>query len=97
MTYEISYSNGQTETADTLREAYEALIARYPEMTAIHEIGQLDWSESDKRIEQERDGYRILVWKSEEESANDDGRHAVASVRCQVECAEMLESDDEQA
>lgn len=66
---EVSYTNGRSESYESYDAAVEALTTEYPDA----EIGH-DGDLSDG-------GDRTLVWESEEDSVNDDGAKAVASIR----------------
>ncbi len=67
--YEISYSDGRSATAETYDAAVETLRNEYPEAEIGHS-GDL-----------EDGGDRTLCWACEEDSKNDDGRRAVAAIR----------------
>lgn len=69
MAYEISYSDGRTDTADTYEAAIEIIEAEYPDAVIGHD-GDL----SDR-------GDRTLCWADESSIANDDGANAVATIR----------------
>ena len=68
--YTVQFSDGSTsEMYDTYDEAVDAMEARYPD----GEIGHSgDLSDG---------GDRTIIWETEEDSINDDGAHAVASIR----------------
>jgi hypothetical protein len=68
MTYEIRYSTGSTDTADTYEAAQDAVRARYPGAEIGHD-GDLDDF-----------GDRTLCWASAEDSVDDDGANAIASI-----------------
>jgi hypothetical protein len=79
--YTTTYSDGRSAIHACLGEAIEDLRAAYPDLYAIHEVGQSEASEDDTTIEGERDGYRVLAWETEAESTDDSGARSVASVR----------------
>lgn len=79
--YTTTYSDGRSAIHASLGEAMEDLREAYPDLYAIHEVGQDEVSEDDTKIEGERDGHRVLVWETEDESTDDSGARAVASVR----------------
>ena len=81
MTYEISWSDGTGEDHDTLRDAIESVRMQYGEAYMIHEVGQREVRDSDRKIQQGADGYRILIWANEAESTDDNGANAVGSIR----------------
>lgn len=68
-TYEISYTDGRTDTVDSYDAAVAIIESEYPGA----EIGH-DGDLSDG-------GDRTLCWSDEESSVNDDGANAVASIR----------------
>lgn len=68
-TYSIHHSDGRVETFASLRAAEGAARAKWPDGEMGHD-GDL------------RDGGdRTLIWASEEDSVDDDGARAVASIR----------------
>jgi hypothetical protein len=67
--YEITYTDGRTDTAETYEAAVAIIEAEYEEA----EIGH-DGDLSDG-------GDRTLCWADEASSVNDDGANAVASIR----------------
>lgn len=67
-TYEIRYSDGRRTEHDTYESAKDEILARWPDA----EIGH-DGDLSDG-------GKRTLCWSSEEESIDDNGARAVASI-----------------
>ena len=67
--YIISYTDGREDTAETYEGAQAAVLARYPDAEIGHD-GDLDGG-----------GDRTLCWATEEDSVNDDGARAVASIR----------------
>lgn len=79
--YTTTYSDGRSAIHACLGEAIEDLREAYPDLYAIHEVGQSEVSETDIAIEDERAGYRVLVWENEAESTDDSGARSVASVR----------------
>lgn len=83
-TYTTSHSDGRADSHATLHAAIEALREQYPDLYALHEVGQDEVSDSDTAIQGERDGHRVLVWETEDESTDDSGAHAVASIRREV-------------
>lgn len=72
-TYTINYSNGSKSTGLESYEAAKAeVLAEYPEAEIGHD-GDLDGF-----------GSRTLCWASEEDSIDDDGARAVATIRVEV-------------
>jgi hypothetical protein len=70
MAYEISYSDGRMVTGiETYEAAIEAVRTQYPEAEIGHD-GDLEGG-----------GDRTLCWASEEDSIDDDGARAIASIR----------------
>jgi len=68
--YEISYSNGQPKvTTETYDEAIGILQSEYPDLEYGHDGDLSDG------------GDRTLAWACEEDSVNDAGQNAVASIR----------------
>jgi len=72
-TYTISYSDGRTDHGYESEEvAREAVRTRYPEAEIGHDGDLADG------------GDRTLCWATEEDSVDDDGARAVASIRAEV-------------
>lgn len=68
-TYEIHYSNGRVERdIETYEAAVNRLRAEYPDAEIGHSGDLADF------------GDRTLCWASEEDSVDDDGARAVASI-----------------
>jgi len=68
-TYEIRYPNGRIDAGyDTIADAAAALRSEYPELEYGHD-GDLD-----------DHGERTLCWASLDESEDDDGSSAIASI-----------------
>lgn len=78
--YRIFYSTGLTSQHDTLPEAFGELLAEYPDLYAIHEVGASLANVEDAFIEGEDDGYSVIVWENEVESIDDTGAAAVARI-----------------
>lgn len=77
MDYEIRYSNGKRLTVYDSEEDdfYSVIEADYPDA----EYGDWEQVSLDGKLE------RMLVWENEEDSEDDDGSNAVASVHRQLE------------
>jgi len=68
-TYEIKWSNGQSETGiESYEAAKDAVTARHPDAEIGHDGDLSDGGE------------RTLCWATEEDSVDDDGARAVASI-----------------
>lgn len=85
--YEIRFSNGPVDSGyDTIDDAVAALRADYPDLDYGHD-GDL-----------EDHGERTLCWASPEDSEDDDGSSAVASIyrsgRCTA-CGAAWEPDQD--
>ena len=80
MSYTISYANGRTDTFRNFRVAMKTLRDEYPDLYAIHEVGQAEVATSDTSIDGELGGHRVLVWANEDESEDDAGARTVASI-----------------
>jgi hypothetical protein len=69
MSYEVQWSVGRCDQYDSYDEAAEAILTEYPDAVIGHDGDLTDG------------GYRTLAWADEASSLNDDGAHAVASIR----------------
>jgi hypothetical protein len=82
--YTIHYSNGQSPVdVTTLQDALDHLTAEYPAAVFVTDDG-IDLICEDATTDEDlrsRDGARVLCWADEASSRNDDGAHAVASIR----------------
>ena len=67
--YEISYTDGRTVETDSYEAAVATIEAEYPDAAIGHDGDLSDG------------GDRTLCWADEASSVNDDGAHAVASIR----------------
>lgn len=67
-TYSIEFSNGTVQSAESLTDAENILLARFPE--------NVQGPRENAGPKRER----ILVWETEAASINDDGAHAVAQI-----------------
>jgi hypothetical protein len=80
--YLVSYSDGQQDTEyASIQSAATALLAQYPD-GVVYDAG--GWDQDEDSLDDAydvRSGIAALVWASEAESINDDGAHAVASIR----------------
>jgi hypothetical protein len=77
MTYSIRHTNGTTETHEAWAEAWAAMRAVYGPETVVY-AG--DGGECDEVCAPDLSCGRALVWQTEDDSRNDDGQRAVASV-----------------
>jgi hypothetical protein len=66
--YEISYADGTSTLASTLKVAIAAIKADYPSAVIGHDGDLSDG------------GDRTLCWANADDAANDDGGNAVASI-----------------
>ena len=66
--YCINYSNGNSDTANTLKTAIAAIKADYPSAVIGHDGDLSDG------------GDRTLCWANETDAAKDDGGNAIASI-----------------
>lgn len=69
----ITYTDGRVTVVDSDEEAREILLAEYPQAYFLD-----DYQPVNSRHE------RMLVWETEEDSDNDDGANAVASIRREI-------------
>lgn len=67
--YKISYTDGREDSAETYDAAKAIIVGEYPDAEIGHD-GDLEGF-----------GDRTLCWASEEDSVDDDGANAVASIR----------------
>ena len=77
MEYKVTYTNGNaSETHATLADAFRSLLARFPDLSAYTDDGC--------RVNEEAPEWhaveRIIVWENEDDSEEDDGARAVASI-----------------
>ena len=68
MAFEVKFTNGVTDTFETLDAAKASVHLLYPDAEIGHD-GDLDDY-----------GDRTLCWENEQDSVNDDGQKAVASI-----------------
>ena len=78
--YQIFYSWGETALRPSLPDAFALLRGRFPNLYAVHELGARYAPPYESRIDGGEDGFGILVWEDEQESVNDPGSSAVASI-----------------
>jgi hypothetical protein len=75
-TYSIDHTHGTTEIHDTWADTWASLVAVYgPSLYAVTPDG---WEAGE--IEPDLSCGRVLVWSTEDDSLDDDGARAVASV-----------------
>ena len=67
--YRINYTDGRRDVADSYDAALNLIQAEYPDAICEHDGDLSDG------------GDRTLCWADEASSVNDDGAHAVASIR----------------
>lgn len=72
-THRIDWSDGRSTTHDSYEAAIDAVVEAYPDASYGH-AGDLA-----------EGGDRTLVWSCEEDSVDDDGARAVASIRLVAE------------
>lgn len=79
--YEVNYTNGKAgQEFETIQEAAKSLLSEYPD-GVIYDAGGFEQSEYSLDSEYDvRNERAALVWASEEDSVNDDGAKAVASI-----------------
>jgi hypothetical protein len=76
MEVRVTFTNSErAQEHDSIAEAFTALRERWPDLYAVGDGG---W-EADETTEDI--GERILVWETEDESTDDDGARAVASIK----------------
>ena len=76
-TYAITHTHGTTERHATWPEAWSALVAVYGR--SLCAVAPDGW-EVDGDTEPDLDSGRVLVWPTADDSYDDDGARAVASV-----------------
>lgn len=78
MTIKIKHTHGQTETCDTLADAFTSLRSVYGDDIVVCGPGGWDLRETSDVGTLRTD--RALVWQDEASSIDDDGARAVASL-----------------
>lgn len=69
----IKYSNGQTDTAEDFEAAMAKIRSRWPEAIAWQDGNEITCND-------DVTCGRVLVWATEKDSVNDDGRRAIAEI-----------------
>lgn len=72
----INYTDGRSVTVRDEEEAYNLLVAEFPEVT-FSSNGSPSATIDESEL---RQNGRVLAWRNEKESENDDGAKAVAEV-----------------
>jgi hypothetical protein len=79
---EIRYTNGATQMVDTLKDAIDIITALEADAVFYDQHGfAYRWTEEEVQCGMLEEDARILAWRCEEESINDDGAKAIASLR----------------
>ena len=79
----IHYANGRLVNATSLQDAMDRVKDDYPTVSFRDDFGyEILFADEDVVYDMTiREGARLLCWENDERSVNDDGQHAVASIR----------------
>ncbi len=79
------YSNGRSENYDSLQEAMTAILVQYPDGYAVDAGGFAVDADTEDDSYDVSGGRAAMVWASEEDSENDPGVNAVATLNVEDE------------
>ncbi len=80
MNFTLRYSNGISEDYSTFRSAMLAALEKYPDGYAVDAGGSVVDSDMQDVEYDVRLSRVAMIWENEEDSENDDGANAVATI-----------------